>query len=195
MKTFLQSLKTLLIAVVLFAGVVLVSAQVGTWTPPSQPPTDGNTPAPLNVGTLDQVKNAGLVLNRLSVLGQVQINDGTAAVGKVLTSLDNLGTTQWAAVGAGGVVPDLEYKTSTTNTGRPADNVKEVTATCSVGKKVVSGGCAGVGPYLIITGSLPTSDGTGWFCRADAFSVYYGPYGGGVQYGAVNTLTARAICQ
>lgn len=163
MQTFLQSLKTLLIAIVLFAGVALVSAQVGIWTPPSQPPTDGNTPAPLNVGTLDQVKNAGLSLNKLLVNGQVRINDGTAAVGKVLTSLDNLGTTQWAAVGAGGIVPDLEYVTNVWKvwTLKPSESYKEnspsciydsdiasrnytipqIVASCSAGKKVVNGGC------------------------------------------------------
>lgn len=194
MENFSKHLKTFLAGLVIFAGALVVSAQATTWTGPRAAAPGQNTPAPLNVGVVDQSKAAGLALNRLLVNGQVRIDDGTAAVGKVLTSLDDQGTAEWAAVGASGSA-GLEYKTNTTSTGVPSSNIKEVTATCSVGKRVVNGGCVATGPYLIITGSLPTSDGSGWFCRADTFSVYYGPNAGGIQYGLVKTLTARAICQ
>lgn len=51
------------------------------WTGPTQTPPDGNTDAPVHIGTTDQVKDGGLSVNALSVFGggyfqgSVQIGD------------------------------------------------------------------------------------------------------------------------
>ncbi|MFA6536665.1 MAG: hypothetical protein WCT25_04540, partial [Candidatus Paceibacterota bacterium] len=124
-------------------------------------------------GTIDQVKNAGLALNTLWVNGQVKITDGTEGDGKVLTS-NAAGVASWQAAqagGAGGGSASLEYKTNTwtawtfvlpqtINSGSVIkynnSSYQEPIATCSVGKKVIGGGCAMIlrykptfGPYSI----------------------------------------------
>lgn len=57
----MQTLKTVILALVLIAGVNYASAV--DWTPPTATPPAGNTPAPLNVTNIGQVKDGGLVLN------------------------------------------------------------------------------------------------------------------------------------
>lgn len=74
-------------------GVSYAFAASG-WQDPTQSPPGGNTPAPVNVGTVDQIKEAGLSLDKLAVFGQVVIQDGTQGVGKVLTS-DTNGIAAW----------------------------------------------------------------------------------------------------
>ena len=49
-------------------GIVSVSF-VSAWTLPTADPPGDNVPAPVNVGTTDQVKNAGLGVNSLAVFG------------------------------------------------------------------------------------------------------------------------------
>jgi hypothetical protein len=66
MKTqLIQTTKTIILALILTLGISYVMA----WTGPTSTPPDGNTPAPVNVGTTDQVKNGGLGINALSVFG------------------------------------------------------------------------------------------------------------------------------
>jgi len=71
---------------VLILGVVLTAALgvnylFAAWTGPTQTPPDGNTDAPVHIGTTDQVKDGGLSINALSVFGggyfqgSVQIGD------------------------------------------------------------------------------------------------------------------------
>lgn len=97
MKTITQSIKVLILALVLAVGISYVSA----WTGPTATPPAGNTDSPINVGTTAQIKNGGLSLNSLLVSGQVSIVDGTQGSGKVLTS-DANGVASWAAVASGG---------------------------------------------------------------------------------------------
>ena len=97
MKSPFQTLKISLLVAVLFLGATYASA---AWTPPAQAPTGGNTPAPLNVGNVDQVKNAGLSLDRLLVNGQFRLNDGTQGAGKVLVS-DADGVASWQDISGG----------------------------------------------------------------------------------------------
>ena len=61
----LQTVKIIILALILTTGISYVFA----WTGPIQGPPNGNTPAPINVGTTNQVKNAGLGINALSVFG------------------------------------------------------------------------------------------------------------------------------
>ncbi len=45
----------------LFAAIVFIGASlVLAWTGPTSAPPNGNVLAPINVGTTDQIKNAGL---------------------------------------------------------------------------------------------------------------------------------------
>ena len=92
MKNLLQTIKIIVLALILSVGVGYLYA--ATWTGPSAQPPLSNAPAPINVGTIDQVKSAGLGLNSLLVSGPVKIVDGTQAAGKVLTS-DATGLASW----------------------------------------------------------------------------------------------------
>jgi len=80
-------------------GVSYAFATTG-WQEPTQAPPGGNTSAPVNVGTVDQVKESGLSLDKLAVFGQVVIQDGTEGAGKVLTS-DANGVASWGDTGGG----------------------------------------------------------------------------------------------
>lgn len=52
----------------LFAAAVVVYAQ-SSWSGPTAAPPGNNTPAPLNVSAVDQLKDGGLGLGRLAVFG------------------------------------------------------------------------------------------------------------------------------
>ncbi|GEM_PF-3458449 len=66
MRSILQPLKTIILALLLAFSVSYVFA---AWSGPTATPPDGNTDAPVNVGTTDQIKDAGLGVNALSVFG------------------------------------------------------------------------------------------------------------------------------
>jgi hypothetical protein len=116
--------KTLILALLLGAGVSYLSAWTGPATSPlPNTPPNNNVPAPLNVGNSSQSKLGQLFINTsvtspyaigLLVFGEsvfdsntpgqpaVQINDGTAQPGYVLTSTDASGTASWqASTGSG----------------------------------------------------------------------------------------------
>jgi len=61
------------IGAVFFVAASLVLA----WTGPTSAPPNGNVSAPINVGTTDQIKNAGLGINALAVFGNA-ILSGTS---------------------------------------------------------------------------------------------------------------------
>jgi len=67
MKNILQPLKTIILALLLAFSVSYVFA---AWSGPTATPPDGNTDAPVNVGIVDQIKDAGLGVNALSVFGR-----------------------------------------------------------------------------------------------------------------------------
>lgn len=54
-----------LLGAIVFIGASLVLA----WTGPTSAPPNFNVSAPINVGTTDQIKNAGLGINALAVFG------------------------------------------------------------------------------------------------------------------------------
>src|SRR3989338_845247 len=66
MHSYIQSFKIILLATLLAAGISYVYA----WTGPTQTPPNGNVSAPINVGVIDQIKDAGLGVNMLAVFGQ-----------------------------------------------------------------------------------------------------------------------------
>lgn len=63
-----------LCACALFASTVTLLI---AWSGPTQPPPNGNVAAPINTGTTDQVKNAGLSVNTLAVFGNQQTTGET----------------------------------------------------------------------------------------------------------------------
>jgi hypothetical protein len=67
-KNTMQSLKTLILALVLIGGVNYAFAV--DWTAPTSGPVGGNTSAPLNVTGLGQSKLGGLILNESRSSGQ-----------------------------------------------------------------------------------------------------------------------------
>ena len=58
----------LLALTILFTGFAGYTFMNAAWTPPLDPPT-ANVDAPINVGSIDQVKSAGLSVDALSVIG------------------------------------------------------------------------------------------------------------------------------
>ena len=59
---------------ILFVGLLAASA-LSAWTGPTAAAPAGNVAAPINVGTTDQVKNAGISVNSLAVFGSQYIQD------------------------------------------------------------------------------------------------------------------------
>jgi hypothetical protein len=117
-----------LLGAIVFIGASLVLA----WTGPTSAPPNGNVSAPINVGTTDQIKNAGLGLNSLAVFGNAilsgtsrYLNFGSTAGSSGYGFRDNAGT--------------MEFKSS--------GGTWQAIAT-STSSGIVGGGCAG--------------DGTGW---------------------------------
>lgn len=67
------SFKQLFSLAFLLAAALLVAATLSAWSGPTATAPAGNVPAPINVGTTDQVKNAGLSVNALTVFGSSYI--------------------------------------------------------------------------------------------------------------------------
>jgi hypothetical protein len=61
-----QNITSAIFATFLFVGIPMVFA----WTAPKAIPPAQNTPAPINVGNIDQIKEASLGLNGLAVFGR-----------------------------------------------------------------------------------------------------------------------------
>ncbi len=104
MKQLLDSAKIIILSALLIIG----AASLKAWTGPSQAAPNGNTPAPLNIGSTVQTKLGSLIINAatpiqnaigLTVFGSVTIADGTQGAGKVLTS-DDSGNASWQQVGS-----------------------------------------------------------------------------------------------
>ncbi len=74
----IQTIKIILFAFVLTIGVNYVYA----WTGPTQGPPNGNVSAPINVGTENQIKSAGLGIDALSVFGDGYLS-GNLGIGTV----------------------------------------------------------------------------------------------------------------
>lgn len=72
MQNIFQSLKTLLLAVILSIGVSYVYA----WTGPTATAPDGNVSVPINVGATSQVKSGGLWVSSLGTDGGATFGGG-----------------------------------------------------------------------------------------------------------------------
>ena len=77
-KDFLQSIKIIVLGLILVLGISLVSA---TWTPPPNNPPQENAEGPINEGSESQVKNGGLSVKTFSAtrdadfLGDVTLDE------------------------------------------------------------------------------------------------------------------------
>lgn len=126
-----QQLKAAVVGLAVAVGVSYAFA----WTGPTTTPPGNNVSAPINVGYNSQSKSGQLILNAatsspyatgLLAFGEsvfdsngsgqpaIQINDGTAQPGYVLTSTDTNGTAEWAAASStGGSSGTIVYTTPT----------------------------------------------------------------------------------
>ncbi len=77
MHLITSHLLTAIVTATLFLGLSLAYA----WTGPSAAPPNSNVSAPINVGTVDQVKNAGLAVNALAVFGGTSVTGNVTAAG------------------------------------------------------------------------------------------------------------------
>jgi hypothetical protein len=66
------------IALALFVAL-LIASKLFAWTGPTAIPPNGNVPAPVNVGSVNQVKSAGLGLNSLAVFGNTLLGGSIGA--------------------------------------------------------------------------------------------------------------------
>src|SRR3989344_3859726 len=85
----------------LFIGLLAATA-LQAWTGPTATAPAGNVAAPINVGTTDQVKNAGISVNSLAVFGSQYIQEklGVGVVSPVV-AIETPGTIK---IGSGGEV-------------------------------------------------------------------------------------------
>ncbi len=70
------SLKQLFATIFLLGIGLLAASALQAWTGPTATAPNGNVAAPINVGTTDQVKNAGLSLNSLAIFGRAYVQSG-----------------------------------------------------------------------------------------------------------------------
>ena len=89
----------------LTALAFLAPIAVFAWTGPTATAPNGNVPAPINVGSSDQVKNAGLGVNYLAVFGNILLS----GVGNYLNFGSTAGTSGYGIRDNAGV---LEFKNS-----------------------------------------------------------------------------------
>jgi len=72
-------------SIALILGVLAMSVFVGyfifAWTEPTQPPPQGNVPAPINVGPQGQAKEGGLILNTGGASIGLLVQSGNVGIG------------------------------------------------------------------------------------------------------------------
>lgn len=102
-KTLVQfTLPRIIILTAILTAAMGTSYLYAQWAGPQANPPGQNVDAPLNVGSVSQIKQAGLSLLSLIVNGKVQIQDGTQGKGKVLLS-DANGIAGWVSTSSLGI--------------------------------------------------------------------------------------------
>lgn len=159
-------------------GTVFSSAVVFAWTDPTQVPPNGNVFAPLNVGSLDQVKSAGLGVDSLAVFGNSilsgasrYLNFGTLSGTTGYGIRDNAGTLEfkhsggsWAAMAAG-VVSETDPQVGTLTNGRWCTN-NGTSINCTSLAPVLTEADPSVG--TLTNGKWCTTNGTVITCTSNA---------------------------
>ncbi len=93
-KDFIQTLKIVIVALILTVGTNYIFAAY-VWSPPSMTPPLGNTASPLNVTLTGQIKEGGLTLNNSGSANYGLIvngsTNGNTILGKVGIGMDGVG--------------------------------------------------------------------------------------------------------
>ncbi len=79
-----ESIKVAVIALAITLGITYAYA---AWTGPTATPPNNNVNAPINVGAVDQIKNAGLGVNSFSVFGNSNLG-GYVKIGATTATCD-----------------------------------------------------------------------------------------------------------
>lgn len=111
MKTKItQNIKSIILALILVAGVSYVSAS-SIWTAPTLPPTGGNTDTPINVGGTLQTKTGSLVVGGVFNAASAAVFDSSITLGGVSKSAwpDGLDLSTTVNAGSDEVGPLLKY--------------------------------------------------------------------------------------
>jgi hypothetical protein len=144
-----------------FAGGIIFTAAslVLAWTGPTSAPPNGNVAAPINVGIVNQVKNAGLGINSLAVFGNAilsgignYLNFGSTGGTSGYGFRDNAGTMEfknsggaWSSFGSGSGVPSgavMAFNLASCPTGWTA-------LTGATGRVIVGTGSNGTNSYTL----------------------------------------------
>jgi hypothetical protein len=83
--TIIQTAKVIVLALVLSAGIALAQ----TWTGPTSTPPQGNVAAPINVGTVSQVKSGALGTGPLAVFGNSALYGNVSILGCTSSACTN----------------------------------------------------------------------------------------------------------
>lgn len=159
-------------------GAAFFSIVAFAWTGPTGAPPNSNVSAPINIGTTDQVKNAGLALNSLAVFGDA-ILSGTS---HYLNFGSLVGTTGYGIRDNAGV---MEVKDSAGAWASFATGSSTQSFTTTVFTSTVAGGSATshtcpVGQYVVSATQILVPSGTA-SCQtaisADKKSATYGQCG------------------
>lgn len=146
-------LATLGLGFLLGAIVFVAASLVLAWTGPTSAPPNGNVSAPINVGTTDQIKDAGLGLNSLAVFGNAIISGTSRYLNFNVIPVFGDPSSGYGIRDNNGT---MEFKSSSGNWSGflPSTNVQSInfadgtTQTSAAGgatSDTVGGGCTGVG--------------------------------------------------
>ena len=130
-----ESIKVAVIALAITLGITYAYA---AWTGPTATPPNNNVNAPINVGTVDQIKNAGLGVNSFAVFG----NSNLGGYVKIGTTTATCNTS---------IEGSLRYDSANKNM-----EVCDGTNWANIGGS--GGGTGGVYTGVLISGSLSGSD-------------------------------------
>lgn len=172
--TFILNNFAVVIALMAIAGVV-VYAQTA-WTPPTATPPGDNTPAPVNVGSSNQVKIGGLGTGPLAVFGNALVSgdidvSGVYKSGGVsgITASCPAGQTVTGLQSRGGIITGGSCGAGGGGSGGPVSivvkttNLTGDTVVCPAGKVVTGGGCYGASLNCGLIQSYPSASNQ-WTC-------------------------------
>ena len=88
-------MKILKTCALIILSLFVVGTVSAAWVAPTQDPTDGNPPAPVNVGGVDQTKSGGLWVARLGATDLLLPTGAEEGLRKILTTNTDIGEVEW----------------------------------------------------------------------------------------------------
>jgi len=182
-KNITQAIKVVALSAVLAFGLQYVSAQ--TWQAPSGSPPNSNSPAPLNVGSVGQIKTGGATFGDglsatagtsdlgLYVKGgnvKFRLPGSAPAVGQVLQASDTAGTLAWGSGGVGSCVWLVSRQKDSAHDNNPWISAADVYGTGSSGKKatgICKCGGSSSSASTIMTSNSGSSNQRGGYLETD----------------------------